>query len=90
MQRLHPEYEGLVHIPAKKKKKEKKPHMNLCKEGLSAPKWLNFRSRVSCSLVVNPSPRTEAIKSGHQRRPRRRTQGSRDCSCSYGKYLGNP
>lgn len=83
MQRLHPEFEGPVRIPAKKT-------LIYVKKPGSAPKWLNFPSRVSCSLAANLSPRTEAIKSGHQRPPRRLTQGSRDCSCSCGKYLGNP
>lgn len=63
MQRLHPEFEGPIHIPAKKT-------LIYVKKPGSAPKWLNFpQSCVSCSLVVNLSPRTEAIKSGHQRLP---------------------
>lgn len=83
MQRLHPELEGPVHIPAKKT-------LIYVKKPGSAPKWLTFPGRVSCSLAANLSPSTEAIKSGHQGPPRRLTQGSGDRSRSCGKYLGNP
>lgn len=60
--RLHPKFEGLVCIPAKKT-------LIYVKKAGSAPKWLTFGSCVSCSLVANLSGRAEAIKSGHPRPP---------------------
>lgn len=68
MQRLHRAFEGPARFPAKKT-------LIYVKKPGSAPKRLNSPSLVSRSLVANLSPRTEAIKSGHQRPLRRLTWG---------------
>lgn len=61
-QRLRPECEGLVPLPAKKTS-------IYVKQAGSAPEELTFHGGVSCSLAADLSPRAEAIKSGHRRPP---------------------